>query len=110
MTGEELRKLLKDAWQKMHGNTLYHSNDHLLATCISFLANHWGDLHIEYMRGDGWAVSCCRIEGTWDNHVCGDCLAEALAKAVLEFGDFREPSLDDELKAWEAASDEVTCE
>lgn len=55
---------------------------------IEWLAKELGDVHIEYMHGDGWGVLTCHDResknGTgWSGRISGRTLAIALRRAVL---------------------------
>lgn len=61
----------------------FESPTHFLSQSIDFLEMHLGDLHIEYLEGDGWGVSCCHEDESWKGWTRDRTLAGALAKAVL---------------------------
>lgn len=103
---DAVHKLMRQAWQKMYGHTCFYSSDHFIAGCINFLSFRWEDFHLEYMKGEGWSVSCCYQKWTWGKQASGETMVEALAKAALDFGDF-DRSLELELNAWEAGSDDA---
>lgn len=55
-----------------------------VATAMEWLAAKYGDLHVEFHKGDGWQVSSCfDVDGWGDGWMQGDgTLAGALCEAV----------------------------
>lgn len=60
----------------------YHK---FISDSMSWLADKYGDLHVEYHKDSGWQVSTCYADGEWgdDSWLTGDGTLEGcLLKAV----------------------------
>ena len=64
----------------------FFSTTLFIVNALDWLANKFGDVHLEYHEAEGWQVSTCYAEGQWgeDKWVSGEDggIASALLKAV----------------------------
>lgn len=79
---DETYETVKRAAEVM-GYDIVYSYDRFERKAMDWLAERLGDLHIEYHKDDGWDVSCCYREDSWDGRHCANTRIEALAMAVL---------------------------
>jgi hypothetical protein len=45
----------------------FFSVDRFIPDAMNWLAINLGDLHIEYHKDEGWQVSTCFTDGSWDD-------------------------------------------
>ena len=72
-------KLLEDATKIM---CLKPGSNDFVEEAMFWLSAKKQDIHVEFMRGSGWSVSCCYEDPEWKDWTRDMHLAYALAKAI----------------------------